>query len=159
MTDIKQPSIQPSTFIIGKPLSAIDSISSLIDGMLIEVQDQHQNLQEVQRDARSIDNEMLQQVILLYSEELDFLQIYRHHFSQWELEQPSLGQQQEISRLEQQVDYIEPLLHSILKITNEINSRSIGNILDKDNHEQDRTGNGFTDGQFITLGVGLLAST
>lgn len=128
MTTTKQSSIDQAKVPSLLPLSAINAISNMIDGMLKEVQDQHQNLQEVQRDARSFDREMLRQVILLYSEELDFLQIYRQHFSQWRLEQPSLGQWQEISRLEQQVDCIEPLLHSILKIAHEINRNSISSI-------------------------------
>ncbi|QUY45759.1 hypothetical protein [Acaryochloris marina] len=130
MTDIKQPSIHHSKFIIGKPLSAIDSISSLIDGMLIEVQDQHQNLLETQQNSRSLDYETLQRVIVLYSEELDFLQIYRQHFAHWGLEQPSPKQSLEIARLEQQVKHIEPLLLSILEIARNLKGNTIEGILD-----------------------------
>lgn len=130
MTDIKQPTIQRSKFIIGKPLSAIDSISSLIDGMLIEVHDQHQNLLETQQNSHSLDYKTLQRVIVLYSEELDFLQIYRQHFSLWGLEQPSPEQSLEITRLEQQVEHIEPLLHSILEIARNLKGNTIEGILD-----------------------------
>ena len=86
---------------------------------------------EAQAKPYAMDNETIQRVIDVYSEQHDFLWVYREQLSCWKQENPTPKQSKEITRLEKQVDKIDQALKGILAIADEIKDKTIESILGK----------------------------
>lgn len=103
----------------------------MIDGMLEEVQSQHQNMLEAQKKPHTMDDATIARVIDVYSEQHEFLWVYREQLSRWKQENPTPKQTKEITRLEKQVDKIDQTLTGILSIADDIKDKTIDSILGK----------------------------
>lgn len=107
----------------------------MVDGMLEEVQNQHNNMLEAQKKLHTMDNATIQRVMDIYSEQHEFLWVYREQFSRWKQESPTPQQLKDINRLEQQVEKIEQALTGILNIADDIKDKTIESILGKSDME------------------------
>lgn len=118
-----------------QPIRVMHECIPMIDGMLEEVQSQHNNMLEAQKKPHTMDDATIQRVIDVYSEQHEFLWVYREQFSRWKQESPTQQQLKDINRLEQQVDKIDQVLTGILKIADEIKDKTIDSILGKSDME------------------------
>ncbi|WP_299414860.1 hypothetical protein, partial [Acaryochloris sp. IP29b_bin.148] len=83
-----------------QPIQVMNQCIPMIDGMLEEVQSQHQNMLEAQKKPHTLDDFTIQRVINVYSEQQDFLWVYREQLSRWKQENPTPKQSKAITRLE-----------------------------------------------------------
>ena len=118
-----------------QPIQIMHQCIPMIDGMLEEVQSQHQNLLEAQKKPHTMDDATIKRVIDVYSEQHEFLWVYREQLSRWKQEQPTPKQLKEITRLEKQVDKIDQTLTGILAIADDIKDKTIESILGKSGME------------------------
>ncbi|UJB72290.1 hypothetical protein HRE53_27205 (plasmid) [Acaryochloris sp. 'Moss Beach'] len=118
-----------------QPIRVMQECIPMVDGMLEEVQSQHNNMLEAQKKPHTMDDATIQRVIDVYSEQHEFLWVYREQFSRWKQESPTPQQLKDINRLEQQVDKIDQVLTGILKIADDIKGKTIDSILGKSDME------------------------
>lgn len=118
-----------------QPIRVMHECIPMVDGMLEEVQSQHNNMLEAQKKPHTMDDATIQRVIDVYSEQHEFLWVYREQFSRWKQESPTPQQLKDINRLEQQVDKIDQVLTGILKIADDIKGKTIESILGKSDME------------------------
>lgn len=114
-----------------QPIKVMHECIPMIDGMLKEVQSQHNNMLEAQKKPHTMDDATIQRVIDVYSEQHEFLWVYREQLSRWKQESPTPQQLENINRLGQQVENIELALTGILKIADDIKGKTIDSILGK----------------------------
>lgn len=118
-----------------QPIRVMQECIPMVDGMLEEVQSQQNNMLEAQKKPHTMDDATIQRVIDVYSEQHDFLWVYREQFSRWKQESPTPKQLKDINKLEQQVEKIDQALTGILKIADDIKDKTIDSILGKSDME------------------------
>ena len=107
-----------------QPIGVMHECIPMVDGMLEEVQSQHNNMLEAQKKPHTMDDATIQRVIDVYSEQHEFLWVYREQFSRWKQESPTPQQLKDINRLEQQVKKIDQALTGILNIADDIKGQN-----------------------------------
>ena len=118
-----------------QPIQVMNECIPMIDGMLDEVKSQHQNMLEAQKKPHTMDDATIKRVIDVYSEQHEFLWVYREQLSRWKQETPTAKQLKEITRLEKQVNKIDQVLTGILAIADDIKDKTIDSILGKSDME------------------------
>lgn len=113
------------------PLSALVLISGLIDDMLNDLEEPHQQIKAAQTKPHILSHEMVQRAIHVYSKERNSLSGYREQLFRWKQATPTSEQLEEINRLERQVDKVDQTLSNILTIANDIKFKNIVNTLSK----------------------------
>lgn len=97
-------------------------IINMIDGQLAEAIEQHENLLEAQNKPHVLDDYIVQRIIQVYTEQLEFVPIYKKQLEKWQEETLLTAEQQsEIKRLQKQVEQWKQVVTDILDLASKLN--------------------------------------
>lgn len=112
-----------------QPLSMLPLIAAIIDGQVETANEQYGNLLRARDRPHVLDDDTVQRVVTLFTDELEFLPIHREQLARWSSAHPTPVQRREIERLSSQLDRIEPVLRDVLSLARELASGTIDTIL------------------------------
>ncbi|PEF33610.1 hypothetical protein [Bacillus wiedmannii] len=119
-----------------QPISALLLIADMIDGQLVEAQEQYTLLLEAQQKPYVLDEYTVHRVIQVYIDQLEFVPIYIKQLEKWQTEVGlTLTQQNEIKRLQEQVRQWQQVLTDILDLANKLKEETIEKVMSKSDLE------------------------
>jgi len=118
---------------IWHPITALPTIARLIDGQLEAAEDQVRLLR--QAGPGSLDDATVERVVRVFTEEMEFLDLYDEQLARWQREPLSPAQRTEIERLASQVARNREVASSILELAEELRAITINAILAKSDLE------------------------
>lgn len=122
MTDFKQtPNWQP--------ISMLPVIANLIDGGIVDTEQQLATLSSAEGKPYAFDDYTVQRVVKVYTEQKEFLSIYTQQLGKWKLANPSASQKQEIDRLEKQLVKFRELNTKVLGLAEKLKGQTIETLL------------------------------
>ena len=127
MTDSQQPNWQPITF--------LPTLVQWIDDALADTEEQYATFSAVRSKPHVLDDEIIERTVRLYTEQLQFLRLYRQQLDRWKQSHPSAQQKQTIYALNQKITRCKELSQSILDLIEEIRQGTINRILEMDDAE------------------------
>lgn len=114
-----------------QPISALPTITYIIDGMLHDTQNQHKLLLEAQDKPHVLADYTVDRVIRVYNTQLEDASLYNEQLSRWKKEELSESQRQEVERLTKQVEKLRGICQEILSLAKELKEGTIDRILEK----------------------------
>lgn len=118
-----------------QPISFLPAIAEMIDGMLESAKEVHGSLQQARSRPHVMDDYTIGRVREVHGTQLDDLWLYEEQLSRWQTPTPPAAQQQEISRLNQQLTELRGVLTATLALADEMKDGTIEKILAKDDVE------------------------
>ncbi len=116
-------------------LEQIPMITSLIEGMLQDSQEQYDLLLPAKDKPHILDDDIINRSARLFDERQEFIEIYEEQFKRWKTQSPSAEQAQEINRLEKQVTEMENLNDKCIALAKQLKKGTINRILEMDDAE------------------------
>ncbi len=100
--------------------------------LVLRRKEQYTNLLEARQKPYVLDNYTVHRVIQVYTEQLEFVPIYKKQLEKWQKEaRLTLIQQSEIKRLEKQVRQWEQFVTDILDLANALREGTIEKVMSK----------------------------
>jgi acetolactate synthase regulatory subunit len=118
-----------------QPISALPTITYIIDGMLHDTQNQHKLLLEAQDKPHVLDDYTVDRVIAVYNTQLEDVSMFDEQLSRWKTEALSESQRQEVERLTKQMEKLREVCEEILSLAAELKEGTIDRILGKSDIE------------------------
>lgn len=104
-----------------QPIQSLNMIADMIDGQVAEAQEQYFNLMEARQVPHVLDSRTIQRTIKVFTEQQHFIGIYEKQLSKWLTENNlTQSQQNEISRLQEQVKHWNKTVGDILALAEEL---------------------------------------
>ena len=120
---------------IWHPISMLPVFSELIDGMLDSAVEQLESIRFVLDKPHVLDDDTVNRIITLYSEQLDDHWIFETQFTQWKKDGLSEIEEKEVDRLMQQLEKLKMHGEKILRLAHSIEHNSIDKIIGMDEAE------------------------
>jgi len=127
MTDLQEPNWQPITF--------LPTLVQWIEEALADTEEQFATYSAVRSKPHVLDDEIVERTARLYTEQLQFLHLYRQQLDRWNQGHPNGQQKQSIRELNQKISRCKELSQSILDLIEEIRKGTINRILEMDDAE------------------------
>jgi hypothetical protein len=105
-------------------ISALPLISSMIDGLLDEVEQQYRNLQSCRLQPHVLDDYTVGRVIKVYTDQADDVGQYAAQLSRWNHLNLTSSQRQEVDRLSKQISRIRERISAFLALAAELSHES-----------------------------------
>jgi hypothetical protein len=118
-----------------QPISFLPTLAEMIDGMLESAKEVHGSLQQARSRPHVMDDYTIGRVREVHGTQLDDLCLYEEQLSRWQTLAPTVAQQQEITRLNQQLVELRRVLTDTLALADEMKDNTIEKILAKDDFE------------------------
>lgn len=119
-----------------QPISHLPLIASMIDEQQNDAQGQYDHLLQAKSKPYVLDDDTVERVIQVYTEQLELMPIYPKQLEKWKKEnQLSSSQQREIQRSHKQVRKWEQTVIAILSLANKLKEGTIEKVLSKDDFE------------------------
>ncbi|MGH0883384.1 hypothetical protein A6E22_16140 [Bacillus cereus] len=119
-----------------QPISALSMIANMIDNQLEDTNEQYTQLLEVNQQPCVLDDYTVCRIIQLHTDQLEFIPIYKKQLEKWQIEvHLTLTQQNEITRLQKQVEQWENVSTDILHLVSILKEKTIEKILSKSDLE------------------------
>ncbi|BDA72480.1 unknown protein [Calothrix sp. PCC 7716] len=118
-----------------QPISMLPVIANLIDGGIVDTEQQLATLLEAEGKPYAFDDYTVQRVVKVYTEQKEFLSIYTLQLDKWKLSNPSASQKQEIDRLEKQLVKFRELNTKVLDLAEKLEGQTIETLLAKSDEE------------------------
>ncbi len=115
------------------PIAALPVIAPVIDGQLESAEEQHRLL--LQARPGSLDDATVERVVRLFTEEMEFLDLYEQQLDRWRTGPLTAGQLREVQRLGGQVARNREVATTILALAEELKATTIEAILGKSDLE------------------------
>ena len=118
-----------------QPISALPLISSMIDGLLDEVEQQYGNLQSCRPQPHVLDDYTVDRVVKVYTEQAGDVALYARQLSRWKRLNLTPSQREEVNRLAEQIPTIRERISAILALAEELKGGTIETVLGKSDLE------------------------
>jgi hypothetical protein len=115
------------------PIARLPVIATLVDGQLEGAEEQYQLL--LQARPGSLDDATVARVVRVFTEEMEFLDIYDEQLARWRRGTLTPAQRREVERLRGQVARNQKVASAILELAEELKAVTIDAILAKDDLE------------------------
>jgi hypothetical protein len=117
------------------PISMLETIAMLIDKQFEHADEQYELLYKAKSKPHVLDNETVDRSIRLYEDEKKYLEIFNNQLSVWRKEKLNTYQENELTRLENQMAKNEKIVNSTLNLAKELRKGTIDEILEMDEIE------------------------
>ena len=115
-----------------QPIKNMPMIANIIDSQLTDAKEQYTTLSEARIKPYVLNDAIVQHIIKVYTEQLDFTQVFEKQLLKWEKEEYLMpNQQSEICRLQDQVKYSYKTLTDILELAEELKMGTIEKVMEK----------------------------
>jgi len=121
--------------VIIHPISMLRTIAMLIDKQYEHANEQYKLLYKAKDKPHVLDNETVDRTIRLYEDEKEYLEISKNQLSIWRKESLNSYQENEITRLENQMVKNEKIVNDTLNLAKELRKGTIDEILKMDDVE------------------------
>lgn len=118
-----------------QPISALPTIAYAIDGMYAGVEQQYPTLLEAKQRPYVLDNATVNRVVNVYTQQQQDLWLFEEQLKRWQAQPLTPSQQQEVTRLEGQLEKLRQHLAAILSVAEELKQGTIETVLEKDDLE------------------------
>ena len=118
-----------------QPISALPMIASMVDSLLEGAQEQYETLQEARDRPYVLNDAIVERIIKVYTAQLADLWLYEGQLARWKKEHLTSAQEQEIGRLDGQVERVRKVLKDILSLADKLKDGTIEKVLAKDDAE------------------------
>ena len=118
-----------------QPISALPMIARMVDDLLEGAQEQYQTFQEVKDRPYVLNDAIVQRTVRVYTEQMEDVWLYEEQLARWKKEDLTSAQEQEIHRLDKQVEQLRKVLTDILTLADRLKQGTIEKILAKDDAE------------------------
>jgi 6-pyruvoyl-tetrahydropterin synthase len=119
-----------------QPIKNMSMIANLIDSQLTDAKEQYITLSEARNKPYVLNDSIVQRTIKVYTEQLDFTQVFEKQLLKWKNEEYLKPIQQiEICRLQEQVKQSYKTLTDILDLSEELKSGTIEKVMEKSDLE------------------------
>ena len=110
-------------------------IARMVDDLLEGAQEQYQTFQEVKDRPYVLNDAIVQRTVRVYTEQMEDVWLYEEQLARWKKEDLTSAQEQEIHRLDKQVEQLRKVLTDILTLADKLKEGTIEKILAKDDAE------------------------
>lgn len=115
-----------------QPIQNLPIIANLIDGQSSDAKEQYINLLESRNKPHVLDDATIQRTIRVYTEQLEFVWIFKEQLSKWIKEERLTPiEQSEIERLQGQVQQLHHTLTDILALTEKLKEGTYEKVMKK----------------------------
>ncbi|MEK4503968.1 hypothetical protein [Bacillus sp. FSL R12-0069] len=115
-----------------QPIQNLPTIANLIDGQSSDAKEQYINLLEARNKPHVLNDAIIQRTIRVYTEQLEFVWIFKEQLSKWiKEERLTPVEQSEIERLQGQVQQLHSILTDILAITEKLKDGTYEKVMAK----------------------------
>lgn len=121
--------------VILHPISMLGTIAMLIDKQYEHAEEQYKLLYKAKDKPHVLDNATVDRSIKLYEDEKEYIEISKNQLSIWRKESLNKYQENEITRLENQIVKNEKMVNDTLKLAKELRKGTIDEILKMDDVE------------------------
>jgi hypothetical protein len=118
-----------------QPISQLPLIAKMIDDGLVDTVEQYETLQEASDRPHVLDDYTVGRVIKLYSEQIEFLDIYTEQLARWKALDLNATQKKEITRLTEQLEKLIGANTAILALASKLKEGTIEKVLGKSDLE------------------------
>lgn len=115
-----------------QPIQNLPIIANLIDGQSSDAKEQYINLLESRNKPHVLDDATIQRTIRVYTEQLEFVWIFKEQLSKWIKEERLTPiEQSEVERLQGQVQQLHHTLTDILALTEKLKEGTYEKVMKK----------------------------
>jgi hypothetical protein len=86
-----------------QPISRLDLIGSMIDGMLQDAEKHYQTVLEASAKPHILDDHIVSRVFEVFESQKDDLWLFEEQLTRWKMDKLSVGQRHEVDRLTEQL--------------------------------------------------------
>ena len=119
-----------------QPIKNMPMIANLIDSQLSDAKEQYTTFLEARNKPHVLNDSIVQRTIKVYTEQLDFTQVFEKQLLKWEKEEyliPII--RTELCRLQAQVKYSYKTLKDIIALAEELKMGTIEKVMEKSDLE------------------------
>ncbi|MBX4262864.1 hypothetical protein KTC96_24180 (plasmid) [Clostridium estertheticum] len=118
------------------PISMLPMMSTMISGQLEEAKDQYENLLKAQFKPYVLNDEIVERVIKIFSEQLDFICLYENQISKWHNEETlTTSLEITLSKSQVQLQELSKVITNILDLAAELKNGTIEKVMGKSDLE------------------------
>jgi hypothetical protein len=107
----------------------LQTIAMILNEEIAGAKEQLTSLQQARGHPAVLDNDLVQRVQALHTDQLEFLPIHREQLARWRTASPSKEQRKVIARLTAKLDRHEAVLKDILELAEELGAGTLDAIL------------------------------
>ncbi|MBW9159476.1 hypothetical protein [Clostridium tagluense] len=118
------------------PISMPPMLSTMISGQLEEAKNQYENLFKAQSKPYVLNDEILERVIKVFSEQLDFICLYENQISKWHDEETLTTKlEADLAKSQSQLQELSTVVPNILALADQLKSGTIEKVMKKSDLE------------------------
>ncbi|NNU76547.1 hypothetical protein [Clostridium estertheticum] len=118
------------------PISMLPMMSTMISGQLEEAKDQYENLLKAQSKPNILNDEIVESVIKVFSEQLDFICLYENQISKWHDEETlTTTLETNLSNSQVQLQELSKVITNILALAAKLKNGTIEKVMGKNDLE------------------------
>ena len=111
-------------------------LSTMISGQLEEAKNQYGNLLQAQPKPYVLNDEIVERVIKVFSEQLDFICLYENQISKWQHEETLTTKlEADLSKSQMQLKELSKVITNILALADELKNGTIEKVMGKSDLE------------------------
>ena len=110
-------------------------VASLIERMVSDALQQWETLQSAKQKPYVLDSALVERIESAYSNQLETSGLFLEQLARWKSKPMSSDQQNEVVRLEKQVEKLQAVMNDILSLASELKKHTIDRIMEKDDLE------------------------
>jgi hypothetical protein len=118
------------------PISMLPMLSTMILGQLAEAKTQYENLLQVEHKPYVLNDEIVERVIKVHQEQLDFICLYENQISKWQDEEALTSKiEEELASSQMQLQALNKVLINILALADTLKAGTIERVMGKSDLE------------------------
>jgi hypothetical protein len=118
-----------------QPISRLDLIGSMIDGMLQDAEKHYQTVLEASAKPHILDDHTVSRVFEVFESQKDDLWLFEEQLARWKMDKLSGAQRHEVDRLTEQLGRCRTVIDSILSLAEQLKEGTIEKVLAKSDLE------------------------
>ena len=111
------------------PISSLPIVATALSGMLEAAREQYPALEEAKNRPHVLDDDLLNRVINAHTQQAEDLWLFEEQIRRWKAEKITKTQQEELRRLEGQLEELRKMLNLILVLAEELKGGTIDSIM------------------------------
>lgn len=118
------------------PISMLPMLSTMISGQLEEAKNQYENLLQAKPKPYVLNDEIIERIIKVFTEQLDYICLYENQISKWQHEETLTPKiKLDLDRSQTQLQDLSKVLINLLALAAELKKGTIEKVMEKSDLE------------------------
>jgi hypothetical protein len=118
------------------PISMLPMLSTMISGQLEEAKNQYENLLQAKPKPYVLNDEIIERIIKVFTEQLDYICLYENQISKWQHEETLTPEiKLDLDRSQTQLQDLSKILINLLALAAELKKGTIEKVMEKSDLE------------------------